>query len=134
MRDISFVVSPIPDHAFFEQRSSSACSATTSFRSRAPHEADPLTSSVLTSRRVPGQSLLAASRNSFRPEVILALGSTFLAAQLSNAVLATKAGKHNPDLIFCGKPTPGLALDILHDPIRIIGKALVLSSHHLLQD
>jgi hypothetical protein len=35
-------------------------------------------------------------------------------------------------LFLCRKPTPGLALYVLHNQIRIIGASLVLSPHHLL--
>jgi hypothetical protein len=47
----------------------------------------------------------------------LALGNTLLPTQLGNAVLAAKAPQHDTYLLFCRKPTLGLALDILHDSI-----------------
>lgn len=62
MRDISFLVAPIPDHAFFRRRSSSACPATTSLRSRASRR-KPVTSPGLAARAVsPASRFLPASK------------------------------------------------------------------------
>ncbi|SHK43308.1 REP element-mobilizing transposase RayT [Shimia gijangensis] len=61
---ISFLVAPIPDHAFLSSRSSSVCSATTSFRSRASRRSS-LTSSVVAARAVsPASRFFPASMKS----------------------------------------------------------------------
>jgi len=72
--------------------------------------------------------------NGDKIRIILALGNTFLPTQLGNAVLTTKTGQHNPDLLFCGTTTSRLSFDVLHDTISIVGNSFVLSSHHLLLD
>lgn len=63
--DISFPVSPIRDHVFLSRRSSSACSATTSFSARASRRRS-ITSLLVAARAVsPASRRLPASRNSF---------------------------------------------------------------------
>src|SRR5690606_36507357 len=47
------------------------------------------------------------------PGVIKALGDPFAPAQLGNAVLATQAVQHNPDLVLGGKMPPRRPADIL---------------------
>ena len=50
--------------------------------------------------RVTGQPALAGLRELLGPSVIQALRNAYLAAQLSNAVFATQAVQHDPDLVF----------------------------------
>ena len=96
MQDISFFAFPIPDHAFLSRRFSSICSATTSFRSRASLRRSR-TSSLLAARDVSPASLRVASLHEvLRPFVIYALRDTFLAAQLSDTVIAAQAFQHDP--------------------------------------
>src|SRR5690606_40817604 len=47
-----------------------------------------------------------------RPGVVEALGNPLLAAQLGNAVFATKAIQHDPDLVFRGKVPPCRPTDV----------------------
>src|SRR5262249_33119495 len=53
-------------------------------------------------RRVAGEPFLARLQKLLRPTVIQVLIDPFLAAQLSNAVLATQAFQHDADLLFSG--------------------------------
>src|SRR5690606_10072448 len=112
MRGISFVVAPIRDHAFFEQtvlqRQVGDC-----LLQRAG-----LATKVLhfTGRRSTGrvacQSPLAGFQKFLRPGVVEALGDPLLAAQLGNAVFATKTVQHDPDLVFRGKVPPCRPADV----------------------
>ena len=49
------------------------------------------------------------------PDIIEALGDAFLAADLSDAVLAAKAVQHDPDLVFGREMAAGRAADVLGD-------------------
>src|SRR6266516_4394772 len=51
---------------------------------------------------VAGEPFLARLQELFRPTVVEVLIDPFLAAQLSNAVLAAQAFQHNADLLFSG--------------------------------
>src|SRR5262245_2754470 len=53
-------------------------------------------------RRVAGEPFLARLQELLRPTVVPVLIDPFLAAQLSNAVLATQAFQHDADLLFSG--------------------------------
>src|SRR5262245_37937779 len=53
-------------------------------------------------RRVAGEPFLARLQELLRPTVVQVLIDPFLAAQLSNAVLATQAFQHDADLLFSG--------------------------------
>src|SRR5262249_60301822 len=53
-------------------------------------------------RRVAGEPFLARLQKLLRPTVIQVLIDPFLAAQLSDAVLATQAFQHDADLLFSG--------------------------------
>src|SRR5262249_2700580 len=53
-------------------------------------------------RRVAGEPFLARLQELLRPTVVQVLIDPFLAAQLSNAVLATQALQHDADLLFSG--------------------------------
>src|SRR5207244_5465935 len=53
-------------------------------------------------RRVAGEPFLARLQELLRPTVVEVLIDPFLAAQLSNAVLAAQAFQHNADLLFSG--------------------------------
>lgn len=77
---------PIRDHAFSGSRSLRACSATTSFRSRAFRRRS-LTSPDVAAR----QALLPSLEEFLGPTVTEALGNAFTAAQISNAALALQA-------------------------------------------
>jgi hypothetical protein len=49
--------------------------------------------------------------------VIQALRDAFLAAQLSNAVLAAQPIEHDADLVFGREMATGLPPNVLHDPL-----------------
>src|SRR5262249_61477903 len=53
-------------------------------------------------RRFAGEPFLARLQELLRPTVVQVLIDPFLAAQLSNAVLATQAFQHDADLLFSG--------------------------------
>src|SRR5271157_1016140 len=115
MRGISFLVSPIPDRAFFEQsvfqgqlgndllqRRSLAAQLLHFVRGCSP-------------RRIAGQALLASLEEVLRPAIIEVLNDPFAAAELRDAVLATQALQYDADLLFGGKLPPRRTADGLYD-------------------
>ena len=93
-----FLVSPIPDHAFFKQAQ---------FERLLSHdrlELLRLTPQVLDlatgrrPRRVADQTTLAGLQELLGPGVIKALGNAFTAAKLRDAGLAAQAVQNDPDL------------------------------------
>jgi hypothetical protein len=101
MQDSSTVVDTIARHAFLSRRSSTVCSATTSFRSGL-RGADPSPRQRL--RHVPCRPLGAASllpclHEGFGPFAVNALRDALTAAQLSDAILAPQPVQHDPDLL-----------------------------------
>lgn len=115
------MVAPSPGHVFFEQ---------TVFKAEIGHKflqgqslsAQALhLASIRLAGRITGQPLLAGLEKFLRPTVIQALGDPFLAAKLSNAVFATKAGKHNPDLLLRRMQFARRAPDVLHN---LLGRGL----------
>ena len=108
MRDTSFVVAPIRDHAFFEQ-AVLECQVGNAFLQGAGLAAQIL--HLVRGRSTGGvtsQAALACLHELLRPGVIQALGDAFLAAQLGNAVIAAQAIEHDPDLVFRREVPPGL--------------------------
>src|SRR5262249_27853967 len=80
-------------------------------------------------RRVAGEPFLARLPKTLRPTVVQVLIDPFLAAQLSNTVLAAQAFQHDADLLFSGMmPVCGSAniLDCLFSALRY---ALARLSH-----
>jgi len=111
MRDTSFVVFPIRDHAFFEQPV---------LQSEIGHaflQIAGLTAQILHLVRgrgtgcVTGEATLACFHELLGPGVIQALGDAFPTAQLSDAVLAAQAIEHDADLVFSREMPTGLAAD-----------------------
>src|SRR5690606_3777069 len=112
MRDISFWVAPIRDHAFFEQAVlqkglGEHLLQVASFTL----QADDFAGRSLT-RRVPRQALLAGLQEVLRPVVIEALGNPFAPTKLGDRTLSAQAVEHDPDLLFSRKLAPRLALDL----------------------
>ena len=100
MRDTSFVVAPIPEHAFFEKAQLQGLFGHDLFKSRGfPTQVLYLVRRCRTCC-VPSQALLPSFKELLGPAVIQALGNTFAAAQLRDAVLPLQAVQHNPDLLF----------------------------------
>src|SRR2546430_15572611 len=102
MRNISGGVLPTPENAFFEQAVSDQD------LSQGLLELARLGLELLDLLRgrlacgVAGEPFLARLQELFRPTVVEVLIDPFLAAQLSNAVLAAQAFQHNADLLFSG--------------------------------
>src|SRR5258708_39209949 len=99
MRGISFLVSPIRDHAFFEK---------TQLERLLGHnllQLSRLTTQILDlaargrPRRTAGEPPLAGLKELLGPTVVKALRTPLAPAQLRNAVLATQAVQHNPHLL-----------------------------------
>src|SRR5262249_14666386 len=102
MRNTSRSVLPIPENAFFEQAVfDQHLSQGFLELARLSLELLDLVRGRLT-RRVAGEPFLARLQKLLRPTVIQVLIDPFLAAQLSNAVLATQAFQHDADLLFSG--------------------------------
>src|SRR3546814_21128797 len=90
MRDTSFVVAPIRDHAFFQQ-TVFECQVGHAFLQGAGLAAQVLhLASGRGSSGVAGQAALASFHELLRPGVVQALRDAFLSAQLGNAVLAAQ--------------------------------------------
>src|SRR5215475_8481828 len=102
MRNTSRSVLPIPENAFFEQAVfDQDLSQGLLELARLSLELLDLVRGRLT-RRVAGEPFLARLQELLRPTVVQVLIDPFLAAQLSNAVLATQAFQHDADLLFSG--------------------------------
>src|SRR5208282_699939 len=118
MRSISCLVSPIPDHAFFEQ---------TVFEGQFGDDllqGTGLAAQVLDlirgrgAGRVASQPLFASLKEVLRPAVIKVLNDSLAAAQLGDALLAAQALQDNADLLF-GRELPACRPpDIFHDLFR----------------
>jgi hypothetical protein len=70
---------------------------------------------------ITGQAALPGFHELLRPDVVQAVGDTFLAAELSNTVIAAQAFQHDPDLVLGREVTPGRPPDILH---HMLGRLL----------
>jgi len=98
MRDTSFVVAPIRDHAFFEQPQLKGLFGNHFLQIAC------LTAQTLDlgrgrcTRGVTGKAFLASFKELLGPAVVQALGNAFTAAQLCNAVLALQAVQRACDL------------------------------------
>src|SRR6476619_4666932 len=102
---------PSPIMLFLSSRNSSACSATTSFRSCASR-LSCLTSSVVAARAVsPPSRRLLASRNSFDQEQYM-LSAIPSRRQSSAIELSPQAVEHNADLLFGRVVLPGCPPDV----------------------
>src|SRR3954469_15606975 len=100
MRGISCVELPIRNNAFFEQAvlQRDLGQGFLELTRLGTQPLDLITGGF--ANRVTRESLLPGLQKLLRPAVIQVLVDAFLAAQLGNAVLATKAGDHNPDLVL----------------------------------
>ena len=113
MRDISFWVVPIRDHAFFEQAVLQKGLGENLLQVASfTLQADDFTGRGLT-RRIARQALLACLQEILRPVVIEALGDPFTSAKLGDRTLSAQTIQDNPDLLFSRKLAPCLALDFL---------------------
>ena len=115
MRDISFVVSPIRDHAFFEQtvlqdEVGHALLQITGLSAKILH----LVSGRRTGR-IASKPALVGLHELLGPGVVQALGNAFLAAQFGNGVITAQAVQNDPDLVFCREMPTGPAADVLYD-------------------
>lgn len=62
----------------------------------------------------------------------LALGDTFLAAQLCNNIFASRSRQHDRDLVFRRLTFAPFAADIHHRAISCIGMTIWITSHQSL--
>src|SRR4029450_1228185 len=114
-RGASCLVSPIRDHAFFEQAQFERLLGDDFFQLLG------LASEIFDfvagrgAGGIPGQTPLAGLEGLFRPAVVKALGNAFAAAELGDRVLAAQAVKDDADL-FLGRVTlPRRPADALDD-------------------
>src|SRR4051812_10719316 len=113
MRGISFEVSPIPDHAFFEE--------TVLERQLGHHllQSPGLAAQILDlvarrlTHRVASQTLLARLQEPLRPTVIEVLDDALAPAQLGNAALAPQPIEHDADLLPRREPPACRTTDLL---------------------
>lgn len=102
MQDISHVVVPIHDHAFFEKPQLQSLFCYNFFQIAG------FTAQVFDLGRCRGtcrvtcRPLFTCLLELFGPAVVKALCNAFTATQLRNAVLALEAVQHDPDRLFCG--------------------------------
>src|SRR3954471_2689813 len=125
MRDTSFVVSPIRDHAFFEQPQGERLLGDYLLQLLC------LTAQVLDllrtgrSCRIPGKPALACLKELLRPAVVQALGNPLAPAQLGNAGFAANPVQHDSDLVFSRIVLARRAADVLYKlfgrPVRCPG-------------
>ena len=121
MRDISCVAAPIRYHAFFKQTVLQR-QVGNAFLQRLGFAAQILhLIGCGGTRSIASQAALASLHELLRPDVILALGDAFLAAQLRNAVIATQAIQDDPDLVFRRKMAAGRTPDVLD---HLLGRLL----------
>src|SRR6516162_2094901 len=100
MLSISCVVSPIPDHAFFEQSVFEGEVGDDLLQGlRLSAEILHLVGSR-SPRRVAGKPSLAGLQELFRPAIVHRRGDAFAAAELSDALLAAKPFQYDADLLF----------------------------------
>src|SRR5690606_14924213 len=117
MRDTSFFVAPIRDHAFFEQtvfqrQVGHAFLQGTGFAAQVVHLAGGRSSGGIA-----GQTTLARFHELLRPGVIQALGDDFLAAQLGDTVFAAQPLQHDPDFVLCREVPARRTPYVLHHPL-----------------
>ena len=111
-------VSPIRDHAFFEQAQFERLLGNDFFQllGLALEILD-----LVAGRRagsVAGKPSLAGFQELLRPAVVEALGNAFTAAQLRNRVLAAQAVQHDADLLFGRVALARRPADVLDDLFR----------------
>src|SRR5262249_45393409 len=129
MRRASCLVSPIPDHAFFEQSQFEGLLGDNFLEVLrfAPKLLD------LVGRRrtssVPGKPTLAGLEKLLRPGVIHALGNAFAPAKLGDRGFAAKAIEHDADLLFRPMVLPSCASDVADNAFRRRGHGLGFLSH-----
>ena len=100
MQDISFVVDPTAEHAFFEKTQFERLLRDHLFEVLGLPAQFLHLVTVCGPRGVPSQTLLPGFHEVLRPLVINALGYPLSATQLGNAVLTTQAIQNDPDLLF----------------------------------
>ena len=100
MRDTSFLVAPMPDHAFFEQPVLQHLLGQSLLQiTRLGTKRFHLIGGGLACR-IAGQALLACFQELLRPTVIQALRDTLAAAQRGNTLLATQTFKYDTYFLF----------------------------------
>jgi hypothetical protein len=91
---------------FLRSRSSTACSATTSFRAPVSWRRSLHLVRIGGPDRVAGETALAGLQELLRPAIIHRRRYALAAAQLGYALLAPQAFQHDADLLLGRKPTP----------------------------
>jgi hypothetical protein len=115
VRDIACRVSPIRDHAFFEQPELERLFGHDLLQGAG------LEAQVLHlvggggPRRVAGEPPLPSLKELLRPAVIHRRGNAFATAELGDALLAPKAFQHDADLLLGRELSPRRTADILHN-------------------
>jgi hypothetical protein len=106
------LVSPIPDHAFFEQPQFERLLGDDFLQvlRLAPKLLDLI--GRRSPRRVAGEPALAGLQELLGPRVIHALGDAFAPAKLGDRALAAQAIEHNADLLFGRVVLPGCPPDV----------------------
>ena len=118
MLNISYIIAPIPDYAFFEQTVLKnllgkgffklTCFAAQTFDFRCIGFAFSITR----------QAFLACFEKVFRPTIIKVLINAFDPAKFSYAVFTAQALKYNADLFFCALVSAGRTANIFNRLLR----------------
>src|SRR6516225_7526410 len=120
---------PIPENAFFEQAVfDQDLSQRLLELARLSLELLDLVRGRLT-RGVASEPFLARLQKLLRPTIVEVLIDSFLATQLSNAVLAAQAFQHDADLLLGRMVTTGGSADIPDRFLRAVRYAFTCLSH-----
>jgi hypothetical protein len=113
MRDTSFWVIPIRDHASIDQAVLQKCLGENPLQVASFTLQDDDFAGRNLTRGVARQALLPGLQEVLRPVVLQALGNPFAPTKLGDRTLPAQAVEHDPDFLFSRKLTPRLALDIM---------------------
>src|SRR5580700_773194 len=112
MPNISCLVSPIPDHAFFEQ-SVFECEIGYDLLQRLRFAAEILhLVGARGARCVAGESPLAGLQELFRPAIVHRRGNALAATEFGEALIAAQPFQYDADLLFSRKVSTGRAPNV----------------------
>ena len=112
MRDISFFVVPIRDHAFFEQAVLKGQLSQTLFQLSRFRTQGFNFRAIGLAGNIPREPLLTGFKEVIGPFIVKALGDTFLSADLGYTLFTAKTVQDNPNLLFGTVLLAGLTFNV----------------------